>query len=173
MAAALIAGCDAASVGRGGPGGELRMALSLPDGTVGTVEWTISSSTNAPIASGTLGVSGSQRPMFAASLPPGAGDTVSLSVTTSTGEICTGTSAPFDVVAGQAVEVSVNLYCQGPPSDAGAETVGAAPGPPSRHRLACRRGDPDVFQRRSFQSASAFFRSPASVKPPPSFWPSS
>src|SRR5580693_3225638 len=67
-----------------GPTGEVRLALSLPDGTtVSSVAWKVLSSTNEVIISGTLNTGGSQRPSFIASLAPANGDTVSMSATTS------------------------------------------------------------------------------------------
>jgi hypothetical protein len=115
----IAVGCAAPASGDGSLG-EVRLALSLPDGTtVSSVTWKISSSTNATLLSGSLDVSGSQKPTFIASIAPGAGDTVTMSATTSVGVICAGTSDPFDVVAGHTVNVPVNLLCQGTVSDAG------------------------------------------------------
>jgi hypothetical protein len=107
----------------GGPTGEVRLALTLPDGTtVASVDWRIASAANTTLASGTLNISESQRPSFIASLPPGMGDTVSMTATTSAGLNCSGTS-PFDVVAGQTADVSVSLVCENIPSDGGVGSV--------------------------------------------------
>jgi hypothetical protein len=120
---ALCIGCSPSGNAEG-PTGEVELALSLPDGTsVTSVSWKILSASNATLVSGTLNTSGSQRPSFIASLVAGTGDTVSMDATTSTGVSCTGKSAPFDVVAGQAVNVAVNVLCGGTSSDAGIGSV--------------------------------------------------
>ena len=46
-----------------------------------------------------------------------------MNATTSTGVTCGGTSAAFDVIAGQTVNVAVGLLCQATVSDAGIGTL--------------------------------------------------
>jgi hypothetical protein len=120
----LSAGCAGEMKGSGGPVGEVRLALSLPDGTsVNSVSWKILSASSAVIVSGTLNTSGSQRPSFIASLPPATGDTVNMTATTSSGAACAGSSAAFNVVAGQSVTVNVNVPCEGAVADGGIGSV--------------------------------------------------
>jgi hypothetical protein len=108
----------------GAPTGEVRLALSLPDGTsVSSVTWQVLSATNAVVVSGALATNGSQRPSFIASLAPAVGDTVNMSATTSAGVTCAGTSVAFDVIAGRAVSVAVDLECGAIAVDGGVGTV--------------------------------------------------
>ena len=123
LASLLAFNCGPSAVDNG-PTGQVRLALSLPDGTsVSSVTWKVLSSTNAVVISGTLNTSGSQRPSFIASLPPANGDTVSMSATTSAGVSCAGTSPPFNVLPGQSVPVAVNISCEGTVADGGIGSV--------------------------------------------------
>ena len=118
----LSGGCSGQATG--GPTGEVRLALSLPDGTsVTSVSWKVLSAANAVVVAGTLATNGSQRPSFIASLPSALGDTVNMSATTSAGVTCAGTSAAFDVIAGRAVTVAVDLACGVTTVDGGVGTV--------------------------------------------------
>ncbi|HVU49499.1 MAG TPA: hypothetical protein VHL80_02370 [Polyangia bacterium] len=104
----------------GGDLGEMRLALTLPDGeSVSSVSWQVLSSSSAVVASGMLNTSGNRSISFISSMPPGMGDTVTMSAMTSTGVSCMGTSSAFNVVAGQSVPVSVNLQCDVSPGDGG------------------------------------------------------
>jgi hypothetical protein len=105
--------------------GVVKLALSLPNGaTVGSVGWTVLSSSNAVLASGTTDTSNpSSTPSVSVGLPPGNGDTVSMTATTSQGASCSGTSAPFDVSVGHLVPVSVTLNCGNVTPDAGLGSV--------------------------------------------------
>ena len=121
--AVLVMGCTVGSTSAG-PTGEVQLALSLPDGTaVNSVSWKILSSSSAAIVSGTLNTSGSRTPSFIASLPVATGDTVNMTATTTAGVSCAGTSAPFNIVAGQSVNVPVNILCEGTVADAGIGSV--------------------------------------------------
>jgi hypothetical protein len=93
--------------------GQLSVALALPGGvTVNSVAWRVLSSTNAVLASGTTNTSNpSSTPSVNVSIPPGTGDTVVMTATTSDSVACTGTSAPFNVTAGQSSAVAVNVLC--------------------------------------------------------------
>jgi hypothetical protein len=100
--------------------GKMQLALTLPDGeSVSSVSWKVLSSSSAVVASGMLNTSGSRQISFISSMPPGMGDTVEMTATTSTNVSCMGTSSPFNVVAGQSVPVSVNLQCDVSPGDGG------------------------------------------------------
>jgi hypothetical protein len=119
LGALLSLNCAGAKVPEGDLG-QMRFALVLPDGeSVSSVSWKVLSATNAVVASGTLNTTGSREISFISSMPPGAGDTIEMTATTSTGVACVGTSSPFSVVAGQSMPVTVNLQCDVTPSDGG------------------------------------------------------
>lgn len=127
LATTLIVGIVAASCGKSDPGnlGQLQVALSLPGGvTVNSVAWRVLSSSSAVLASGTINTSNpNATPSVNVSLPAGTGDTVSMTAMTSQGTSCSGTSSPFNVVAGQASAVSVNIACGNASPDAGVGSV--------------------------------------------------
>jgi hypothetical protein len=94
--------------------GTAKLALIIDGATVSSVAYTVLSSTNATLASGTINVSDPNATLsLDISLPPGTGDVVKLTATTSTGLPCTGTSPPFNVVSGQATNVTLTLTCGG------------------------------------------------------------
>jgi hypothetical protein len=98
----------------GGEVGQVQLALTLPDSTtIDSVAWKVLSSTNTVMASGTLNTSGTRMASFISSLAASTGDTVNMTATTSGGVACAGTSTAFDVVAGQATMVNVNITCDG------------------------------------------------------------
>ncbi len=97
--------------------GDLKLAVVLPSGaTLTNINYKILSSSSAQLAGGSFNVSD---PHATVSLdivvpvtPAGdAGDTVNLTATSSTGESCTGTSAPFPVLAGTNPAVMMTLTC--------------------------------------------------------------
>jgi hypothetical protein len=109
----LSVGC-VGKIGGGDEVGQVQLALTLPDATtIDSVAWKVLSSTNAIMASGTLNTTGTRMASFISSLPASTGDTVNMTATTSGGVGCTGTSSAFDVAAGQATMVSVNITCDG------------------------------------------------------------
>jgi hypothetical protein len=105
--------------------GQIGLAFTLPGGaTVGSVSWTVFSSSSAVLASGTTDTRNPRStPSFSIGLAPGVGDTVSMTAATSQGAICSGTSAPFDVTVGQLVSVGVSLSCGNVTTDAGVGSV--------------------------------------------------
>jgi hypothetical protein len=116
--AALLIGAAAVNCSRSGSSdsiGTMHLALTLPNGTtVSSVSWQIMSSGGAVIRSGTINTSDQNAtPSVDTSCPAGTGDTVTLSATTSDNKSCTGTSAPFNVVAGGTTMVAVTLLCGG------------------------------------------------------------
>jgi hypothetical protein len=120
----VLVGCTTGSILENEPVGEVKLALSLPDGTaVNSVAWKILSASNTVIVSGTLNTAGSHTPSFIASLPAATGDKVNMTATTTAGVSCAGTSAPFNVVVGQSVSVAVNILCEGTVADAGIGSV--------------------------------------------------
>jgi hypothetical protein len=106
--------------------GDVRVALVLPSGaTITTVAYRILNSSGATIV-GPASLSVSD-PQATASLdidvpptPPGdPGDHVQLNATDSTGDSCSGTSAPFPVVAGSDAAVTMTLTCSTPGNGTG------------------------------------------------------
>ncbi|HZL17110.1 MAG TPA: hypothetical protein VFG23_05130, partial [Polyangia bacterium] len=89
--------------------GSAKLALNIGGATVSTVAYTVLSGGTPPttLASGTINVSDPNATVsLDITLPAGTGDTVQLAATTSAGVACTGTSAAFNVVAGQATNVT-------------------------------------------------------------------
>jgi hypothetical protein len=102
----------------------VEIALSLAGGAaVGGVSWTIVSSAGMVLASGNVMSGPGSSASFGVGLPPAAGDLLAMTATTSGGATCTGTSAPFDVIAGGVVSVSVTLLCGALAGDAGSMVV--------------------------------------------------
>jgi hypothetical protein len=96
--------------------GTAKLALIIDDATVSSVAYTVLSGATPPatLASGTINVSDPNATLsIDISLPPGTGDVVNLTATTSTGLPCTGSSAPFNVVSGQPTNVTLTLTCGG------------------------------------------------------------
>jgi hypothetical protein len=91
--------------------GSLNVALVVPGGyTVNSVSYTVNATGGAVITTGTVdvGAAGSSLSFFL-ELPPGTGDTITLTATSTSGITFTGTSTPFNVVSGQTTLVSVTL----------------------------------------------------------------
>ncbi|SRR6266540_517078 len=105
--------------------GAVRIALTLPGGlTVNQVSWQVLSATQELLASGITNTSNpSATPSLSFSVPPGIGETVHMSATTTSGSSCTGTSEPFNVVAGQMVSVLVSIVCGPAPTLTGLGSV--------------------------------------------------
>src|SRR5450432_444288 len=108
--------------------GTAKLALIIDGATVSSVAYTVLSSTNATLASGTINVSDPNATLsLDLNLPAGTGDIVKLTATTSTNLPCTGTSAPFNIVAGQSTTVNLTLTCGGgtPATGTGSATITA------------------------------------------------
>jgi hypothetical protein len=124
VVALMALSCAPGTIGDGGGTGQIRLALSLLDGTsVGSVTWQVRSAANVVVASGTFGTGGSRAPTLIASLTPATHETVTMTATTSVGAACAGTSPPFDVVAGASVTVDVAIRCEGIASEPGLGTI--------------------------------------------------
>ena len=108
-------------------GGEGRvvMALTAPDGTtISAVSWTVQSSSNVTIASGTTNTSHTgATASFIAGIPSGTGDVVTMTAVTSGGTTCAGTSAPFDVADNKTTSVNITLNCAPTMADGGLGAV--------------------------------------------------
>ena len=108
--------------------GTAKLALLIDGATVSSVAYTVLSSTNATLASGTINVSDPNATIsIDLSLPAGTGDVVKLTATTSTGLPCSGTSTPFNIVSGQSTTVNLTLTCGGgiTPTSPGTATITA------------------------------------------------
>jgi hypothetical protein len=105
--------------------GEVELQLSLPNGVMlNAMSWTVLSSTDAVLATGTTNTSGMRAtPSLSVSLPQGTGERVAVNATTTAGASCTGTSDPFNVTRGGFVPVSLIITCTAPPVDTGLGTV--------------------------------------------------
>jgi hypothetical protein len=108
--ASLLACAACSNVSR--PVGNLRVGLTLPDGEIFTiVSYSVLSSSNQTMAQGTIDVTDVDATASAnISIPESRGDTLVMSAQAGI-LTCSGSSAPFDVVAGQTVEVGVSLVC--------------------------------------------------------------
>jgi collagen type VII alpha len=91
--------------------GSLNVALAVPGGyTVNSVSYTVNATGGAVITTGTVDVSAAGSSLsFFLELPPGTGDTITLTATSTSGVTFTGTSTPFNVVSSQTTLVSVTL----------------------------------------------------------------
>jgi hypothetical protein len=114
-----VSGADPASGPE--PKGQVVVALATATGiTVSSFSWQVTSSTNQVLASGmTSSILPGIAPSLIIGLPAAIGDRVSMNVTTGSGVHCTGTSSPFNVVAGQSNPVSVNVNCDATRTDGG------------------------------------------------------
>jgi hypothetical protein len=97
------------------------VALVLHGGsTLGWVNYTVFSSDHVALLAGGASVTDPNAALSVdLMVPPGEGDVLAMSATTETGGLCSGTSAPFDVVVGVAAGVSVTLVCT--PENTGAD----------------------------------------------------
>jgi hypothetical protein len=125
LAAVWGGSCQSQPDGSSGDVGQVVLALNIPDGaTISSVAWTVKSSSTQVLASGTTNTSRSgATASFAVGLAAGTGDVVTMTATTSTGDICSGSSAPFTVVANQSSPVSVSLNCGNVAADGGLGSV--------------------------------------------------
>ena len=123
-AAMTSASCQNAPEIVGGEG-RVVMALSAPDGTtISLVSWSVQSSSNVTLASGTTNTSHTgATASFIAGIPAGTGDVVTMTAVTSGGSTCTGTSSPFNVIANQSTSVNITLNCAPTMTDGGLGSV--------------------------------------------------
>jgi hypothetical protein len=101
------------------------IALTSPAGVViAEVRWTVLSSSDQIVASGTIDASGPGASVsFGIGLPPGADDLVQMTATTAEGATCTGASERFDVLGSSTLSVAVALLCSYLVVDAGAGSI--------------------------------------------------
>jgi hypothetical protein len=99
----------------GSNAGAAAISFALPNGwSVDTVSYSVSSSSQGLLVSGSENVSAPDATLsLTLNLPVGRGDTLEVVAKTAKGTSCNGTSAPFDVVAGQPTFVSLVLNCGG------------------------------------------------------------
>jgi len=127
LAGLSLAGCTNMASEVSGPEhkGQVVVALAAPAGTnVASFSWEVTSSMSQVLSSGSSsGVVPGIDPSVILGLPAAVGDRVTMDVTTSAGAHCTGTSNPFNVVAGQTNSVSVNVNCDSTRADGGAGSI--------------------------------------------------
>jgi hypothetical protein len=125
LAAVCGISCQGQFSGSSADQGQVILALTIPGGaTISSVAWTVKSSSNQLLASGTTNTSRSGATgSFAVGLAAGTGDVVTMTATTSNGDTCSGSSAPFNVVANQTSPVSVSLNCGAVTADGGLGSV--------------------------------------------------
>ncbi len=103
------------------PDVEANVAFVLPNGwNVVSATYVVWSSDQVAILEGTERLSDPSAPLSLSLLvPAGSGDLLELTVMTSDGESCSGTSVPFNVVAGVPTNVGLVLSClpASPPAD--------------------------------------------------------
>jgi hypothetical protein len=113
-----------------GTSGDVQLALILPDGsTVTSVTYTVNSSSNAVLASGTINVSDPNAKLSLDLVLPvtpsgDPGDKITLSATSSIGQACLGTSTSFPVLANQTTSVPMTLMCGTGSASNGTGTLG-------------------------------------------------
>ena len=107
------------------PKGQVVVALATPKGiAVSSFSWQVTSSTNQVLASGmTSSVLPGIAPSLIIGLPAAVGDRVSMDVAPGAGAHCTGTSNPFNIVAGQTNPVNVNVTCDATHADGGSGSI--------------------------------------------------
>ena len=123
---ACVMGCQDLPSVVSGPEGRVLLALVLPGGgaTISNVSWTVKSPSNQVVASGSIDTSRSgASASFALGLANSKGYVVTMAAKTSGGDTCSGSSAPFDVVAGQTTPVSISLICPFVTPDAGLGSI--------------------------------------------------
>jgi hypothetical protein len=110
----------------GGQGdfGQVRMNLNLPGGaSITSLTWVITNGTNT--YTGTDQIGDAQAVEFVAGgILAGSGYTVTITATDSNGDPCIGSSSPFSVTAGAAINVVLGVVCTVPPDASLAADVG-------------------------------------------------
>jgi hypothetical protein len=109
------------------PSGRLELALTTGGVSIDTVAYQVLASDGATVlASGNVNVGdpNATASVFV-SIPASAGDTARMTGTATDGRACSGVSSPFDVVAGQAVTVPIQIVCGGgvPPNPNGSTNI--------------------------------------------------
>jgi hypothetical protein len=106
--ATALVGCT----GSGSPGVPTTLELVLPNGLNATSATYIVWSSGELVLQGVKDLTAPRADLALTLLvPPGKGDILALTVTTSRGNSCTGTSPPFDVLPGVPTQVSLVLSC--------------------------------------------------------------
>jgi len=126
---AEASGADAAGGGDsqagagGGDGGSGAVELSLSGGHLTWLDWAINGP-NAYTGLVTIGDAESIEWLIGG-IEEGAGYTLTITATDTSGEPCTGTSPPFAVEAGQISSTTLTIVCDSPPSDIPDVTTGS------------------------------------------------
>lgn len=111
LLAVAASACDDTS---NAPAPALQVALALPNGwSALEVAWVVQRADGSTVATGTQDVGVPQDTLsLGIALPADQGDVLSLSVLTSSGVICSGVSAPFNVLPGAPGDINVAMTCQ-------------------------------------------------------------
>jgi hypothetical protein len=112
LAMASVVACVACSNVGPAAVGDLKVNLSLPDGTIFTVvSFAVLSSSNQTLVQGSIDVTDVNATASAdVSVPQSTGDILTMEADSGV-LTCKGSSTPFDVIAGQTVEVGVGMVC--------------------------------------------------------------
>src|SRR5262249_26909667 len=125
--AVLALGAVTLTCGRAGePAGVVRLALLVPPAgpAVNEGQWEILGTSSTPVRSGTIETSDvNATPTVVTSCPAGNFYVVVLSATATDGTKCSGSSSPFNVIAGATVEAAVQLVCGGSHQGTGSGSV--------------------------------------------------
>ena len=111
LLATAASGCDDTS---NQPAGPTQVALALPSGwSLLEIGWVVQAADGSTLATGTQDVGVPQATLsLSLLLPVGEGDVLYLEAVTASGVLCSGASAPFDVVNGQPGAINVPMSCQ-------------------------------------------------------------
>jgi hypothetical protein len=111
LLAVATSACDDTS---NAPASATQVALALPGGwSVLEVAWVVQGADGSTVASGAQDVGVQQDTLsLGFVLPAGQGDILYLSALTASGDTCSGTSAPFNVIPGVPGDISVAMSCQ-------------------------------------------------------------
>jgi Calcineurin-like phosphoesterase len=118
----------------GGDAGTVGFALTLPGGAViSNVTYDLLTSTGTPVTlltapnPGTVNVSNSAAIAFQlGGVPAATGDSISLTASLTGGGTCQGSASGINVIAGNTVHVTVQMFCSLPGADAGNLFVNAS-----------------------------------------------
>lgn len=96
------------------PPAPIQVALALPSGwSLIEIGWVVQAADGSTLATGTQDVGVPQDTLsLSLLLPVGEGDVLYLDAVTTSGVLCNGASAPFDVVNGQPGAIDVPMSCQ-------------------------------------------------------------
>jgi hypothetical protein len=160
-----VAACLLGCTGSVRPDVTATFALVLPNGwNVTSATYVVWSSVHVPVVQGTENLGGTSAGLSVSLLvPAGDGDVLQLTLMTSNGKSCSGSSQPFNVRPGAPTSVTLVLSClpASPPADS-CPTVdvqlpmpAAANGPPGQFNVVATASDEDPADAVSFTWAAS------------------